>query len=141
MTIKEYLQEVELLDERIKNKQVELYQLWCLATSITSAPDKEPIQNSGVSDKVGNTVAKITALSEEINQMIDHFIDEKEKRIKLIETLDNALEYTVLHKHYIQYKTFTLIAEEMGYSYDYILEVHPKALKKLENLQNTLKNP
>lgn len=132
MTAEEYLQEVQILDEKIKNKQIELYQLWCLATSITSAPDKEPIQSGSVSDKVGNTVVKIAAMSEEINNMIDHFIDEKAKRVKLIETLQKPLDYTVLHKHYIQYKTLVAIAEEKGYSYQYIVEVHRNALKKLK---------
>ena len=63
--------------------------------------------------------------------MIDHFVDEKQKRVKLIETLKNDLEYQVCHMHYVQYKELTDIALELGYSYPWILEVHSKAINNL----------
>lgn len=130
-TIKAFLKYIQTADTRIKNKLVEVYQLRCMATSITAPTDSDAIQTSGITDRVGNVVPKIVELENEINNMIDHFVDEKQKRVKLIETLENDLEYKVCHMHYVQYKELTDIALELGYSYPWILEVHSKAINNL----------
>ena len=129
--VKAFLKYIQTADIRIQNKCVEVYQLRCLATSITAPTDAESIQTSGVKDRVGNIVPKIVQMEEEINQMVDHFIDEKKKRVNLIDLLQNDLEYQVCHMHYVQYKDLTDIAIELGYSYPWILEVHGKAINNL----------
>lgn len=140
MTAKEYLEQIKKADERIQNKSVELYQLKCLATSVTVATDKEPVATSGVSDKVGNTVIKIVELSDEINAEIDAFIELRAKCIAVIEKLENSLEYAVIHQHYVQYKTLAQIAIDKCYTHQYIIEVHKKALKNIQNILTTYKN-
>lgn len=129
--VKTFLKYIQTADTRIKNKLVEVYQLRCLATSITAPTDSDPIQTSGVTDRVGNAVPKIVELENEINNMIDHFVDEKKKRIYLIDLLQNELEYQVCHMHYVQYKDLTDVAVELGYSYPWILEIHGRALNNL----------
>lgn len=130
-SVKEYLNYMQEADIRIKNKSVEVFQLECLATSITAPTDTEAIKTSGVTDRVGNIVPKIVQAKKEISNMIAEFIDEKAKRIRLIETLENPLEYDVVHLHYVQYKKLTEVAAELGYSYAWILEVHEKSIKNL----------
>jgi hypothetical protein len=129
--VKTFLKYIQTADTRIKNKLVEVYQLRCLATSITAPTDSDPIQTSGVTDRVGNVVPKIIELENEINNMIDHFVDEKRKRVMLIETLKSDLEYQVCHMHYVQYKDLTDVAVELGYSYPWILEIHGRAINNL----------
>lgn len=129
--VKSFLRYIQTADIRIQNKLVEVYQLRCLATSITAPTDSDPIQTSGVTDRVGNIVPKIVMMEEEINQMIDQFIDEKKKRVMLIDLLQNDLEYQVCHMHYVQYKDLTDVAVELGYSYPWILEIHSRALNNL----------
>jgi hypothetical protein len=136
-SIREYLEYIEKADALIKNKCVEVYQLRCLATSITAPTDAESIQTSGVTDRVGNIVPKIVMLEKEINQMIDEFVDEKAKRINLIEKLESTVEYDVVHKHYVQYKKLTEIAIEKGYAYQSIVEIHGKALNHLSKHMET----
>lgn len=129
--VKNFLKYIKTADTRIQNKLVEVYQLRCLATSITAPTDSESIQSSGVTDRVGNIVPKIVMMEEEINKMIDHFIDEKKKRVNLIDLLQNDLEYQVCHRHYVQYRELKDIAVELGYSYAWILEIHDRATKNL----------
>lgn len=138
MTAREYLEQIKKADERIQNKSVELYQLKCLATSITAATDNEPVCTSGASDKVGNLVAKIVDLEKQTNAAIDDFVELRAKCIKVIEQIENSLEYTVLHQHYVQYKTLAQIAIDKGYSHQYIIEVHKKALINIQNILNSL---
>jgi DNA-directed RNA polymerase specialized sigma subunit len=135
---KEYLQQIINDDKRIQNKCVEVYQLRCLATSVTAPMGTEPVQTSGASDKVGNIVAKIVDLENEINDMIDRFIEDKIERIKVIEQVDDQLQYTILHKHYVQGKSFTEIAEEECYSDVWISKNHARAIEKVQKIINSI---
>lgn len=136
--VKKYLHEIKSLEKRIQNKKNELRQLWSLATSITAPTDKEPIQISGVTDKVGNGVVNMSEVEEEIKNAIVTFVYEKNQRVKLIETLENHLEYTVVYEHYVNYKKIAQIAEEINYSSDHISEIHRNAIKKLISPTNPM---
>lgn len=134
MTAEKFLQQIERADRTIDNKLSEIYRLRCLATSVTVPTDREAVQTSGVSDKVGNIVAKIVDLENEIDNLIDEYIDIRQRCIKVVEALSDPLQYTVIHKHYVQYKSFVEIAEEENYTYQWILRVHNKALKEISEI-------
>ena len=132
MTAVKFLEQIERADRTIDSKLSEIYKLRCLATSITVPTDREAVQTSGVSDKVGNIVAKIVDLENDINNLIDEYIDIRQSCIEVIESLSDPLQYTVIHKHYVQYKSFVEIAEEENYSYDGIMKAKKRALKRIE---------
>lgn len=136
MTADEFLQQIERADTMIDSKLGELYRLRCLATSVTVPTDREAIQSSGVSDKVGNIVAKIVDLENEIDGMIDGYIDTRNKCISVIEMLTNSLQYKIIHMHYVQYKKYSEIEEELNYSHTWVMEVRKEALKEIERIIN-----
>jgi DNA-directed RNA polymerase specialized sigma subunit len=141
MTIEEvrnYLRKIEYLDRLIDAKLSEVKQLRDLSVSITAVYDTTPVQTSKISDKTGEIVTRIIDLENELNTLIDTYIDEKTAVIKLIEEIkdNNGLMFSVLHKRYIEYKTLTEISEETCYSYQYIRELHTKALEKLVKMLN-----
>ena len=138
MDARTYLQQIQKDNKLIQNKCVEVYQLRCLATSVTAPMGTEPVQTSGVSDKVGNITAKIVDLECEINKMIDRFIDDKQERIKVIEQVENPLQYNILHSYYVQGKRFKEIAEEEHYSEVHINKQHQKALEKVQKTLNSI---
>lgn len=133
MDVKEYLQEIRKHDMMIQNKLVEVQQLRCLAISTSSPIGGDMVQGSRQGDRIGNIIAKIIDMENEIDDLIDEFIEVKNERISIMEKLP-ALQYQVLHKHYVQYKSLVMIAEEGSYSYQYIVETHGKALRTYENL-------
>jgi hypothetical protein len=132
MTADEFLKQIERADKVISNKLYEVQRLRVLAVSTTVPTDREAVQTSGVSDKVGNIVAKIIDLENEINELIDEYVDLQRLCIGVIESVRNPVQYTVLHKHYVQYKSFAEIAEEEHYSYDGIMKVKRKALEQVD---------
>lgn len=133
MTADEFLQQIEVYDSLVDAKIGERDKLWELATKITVPTDKEAIQTSGVSDKVGNIAAKLADIDRELNEIIDEYIDIKNECISFIEKLaDKPIEYRVIHKHYVQYKTFVEIEQEEGYSYQGIMKIKERALKRIE---------
>lgn len=133
MTADEFLQQIEMYDSLVDAKISERDKLWELATKITVPTDKEAIQTSGASDKVGNIAAKLADIDRELNEIIDEYIDIKVECISLIEKLaDRPIEYRVIHKHYVQYKTFVEIEQEEGYSYQGIMKIKERALNRIE---------
>ena len=129
-----YLQLIKKMDVRIQSKLVELYQLRCLATNITAQTGTEPVQTSGVSDRVGNIAGKIVDLEKEIDDMIFQFIRDKQERISVIEQVDDTLLFSILHKHYVQYKKIKTIAEEEHYTEVHISNKHKEALDRVQEI-------
>lgn len=140
---KEYLKKIKELETVIHNKQIELQQLNTLATSITAPTDREAVQTSNISDKVGNCAALIADLKAEIIKDITTYLVEKSNRIKVIECvrLQNCLQYDLLFKHYVEYKELVNVAPELRLSYPYVLELHQEALKKVAKILKNQQNP
>lgn len=131
MTVKEYLQYIEILDIFIASKKRERNEVLQDATSISSALGKDGAGTGGVSDRVGNYVFKLCAIDDEL----DRLVKDRENRINLIKSLDRPLEVKVLYKKYVEYSIYpslSVIADEMGYTYEHIRTTHSSALKKLK---------
>lgn len=138
MTADEFLRQIKTYDTLIDCKCAELQSLYDLVTRITSTTDKEVVQTSGANDKVGMTVAKIVDLQNEINEVVDEYVDIKRYCISVIEMLrDRPLRYSILHMHFVQYKGYTEIAAETNYSYKWIMDEKKAALRQVERIINS----
>ena len=137
------MQEIKTYETAIHNKQIELKQVEELATSITVPTDREAVQTSGVSDKVGNCATRIADLIDEIEAVINKYLDEKSKRIKVIDAVlfQNVTQYDLLFRHYVEYKDLVDVAPELKLSYPYVLELHQEALKKVAKILKNQKKP
>ncbi|MBQ5905911.1 MAG: hypothetical protein IIW88_08590 [Clostridia bacterium] len=142
MNADEFLSQIQKYDTLIDNKLSERQKLWCLATKITVPTDREVVQTSGISDKVGNIAAKLVDLENEIDSIIDEYIDIQRECIGVIDRLaDVPLQYIIIHKHYVQGKAFTEIEKEEHYSYPWIIKQRDKALRRVEEiLQEKMQN-
>lgn len=135
MNAKEYLNQLKLLDIRIKQKIEELESLKSTAASLSSVDyTKDPVQTSrsGEAPYV-QTVNKMIDLSMEINREIDIFADKKHQIIGQIQGLLDADEVDLLYRRYIQYLTFEKIADKMNYSMRHIFTIHRSALHHFED--------
>lgn len=131
---KEYLQKMRMYDARIESKLLEVQQLKAMITKITPTLKDDVVSSSGNQDKLGDAVAKIVDLENEINKDIDCYIDLKREVKAKLEKLTNPNYYKVLEKRYVQYHTFERIATEMHYSYRNITKLHGRALQAFEKL-------
>jgi hypothetical protein len=130
----EWLEQVRKLDILIDAKLEERARLYEIATKITpNLSDDMPHAQGGVSDPVGDSVVKLIILCNEINTLIDRYVDYKNCVLKVLESLPEK-EYAVLHKHYIQYKTWEKVAEELDCSRMQVWRITQKALKNLESV-------
>nr|DAG54924.1 MAG TPA: Protein of unknown function (DUF1492) [Caudoviricetes sp.] len=135
MTTRQYLNQIEKYDNLIHNKIIEEEQLNILSMSVKSAPIGEKVQTSSKQDPMGDMVAKIIDLREEISKMATDFLEQKQEIIRTIEKVEDPILYDVLFKRYVEYKTLLSIADELGYSEVTIKRLHLKAIKAIKNIK------
>lgn len=132
MTTKEYLGQIIRLDANINNKLSELTQAKELACSISAISYEERVQTTPNFDKIGTALCKIEKMQEEINRLVDRYVDKKTQIVEQIETMENDMHYKVLFKRYVEGKTFEKIAIETTYSFRQIIRIHGRALQGFE---------
>ena len=93
MTATQYLRQIENYDNRIKNKLIEEEQLSSLSTSVSAIPVGEKVQTSVKRDPMGDMVAKIFDLREEISKMISEFLQKKQEIVRTIEHAVGVFSY------------------------------------------------
>lgn len=137
---KEYLRQVKLLDVQIDSRLRDLYHLKDMVYKITATLSTVPSSGSGSLDRLGDSVAKIVDLQDEINRDVDRFVDLKKEIMALTEGLTDADQISVLHKRYFEYKTWEQIACEMHMCYRNVCYIHGKALLAVAELMKGKEN-
>lgn len=104
MTAKDYLQRIKKIDTLIKNKAIEIRQAEAIG--------------------VDSTVVRASVRELQV------------ERASIIDTIQvlKEEEYDVLHKRYVQGKTFCEIADERDITYSNATTIHGRALKNLERI-------
>lgn len=128
-----WLESVKKLDELIEAKTAERDKLWAMATNMTANSDGMPHAKGGVSDPVGNGAVKLRMIADEINGLIDTYIDRKQQITNALEKLPPN-EYGALHRYYIQYMTWEDVAQDMNKSTMQIWRYRKKGLKILSDV-------
>ncbi len=148
MNAYDFLEQVKNADAMIDAKQAEERELWTLATSVTQVNDGMP-HAPGVSDKVGNIVAKIIEAQKRTNEQIDRYIDIRNDVIRHIEMLPPK-QRIVLHWLYVRkresrkenqswYYTRREVAENLGCSEQNVYNTRKRAVKNLQKILDSEK--
>ena len=137
MTVKEYLNQVRMLDIKIKNELEELNHLRELSTSLGGFSFEEKVQTSkATGDTIGIAVGKIIDLQRKINNDIVKLKKTRNKILDDIEKVEDINCYDLLYKRYVLYKTREEIAVDMNYSIRKIYYLHGEALKKIQAIKS-----
>lgn len=134
MKTETYLDLVRRLNVLIDNEQLEKENLFTIATKTTQDDDGMP-HAPGVSDKVGNISVKILMKEQEIDHMIDTFVDLREEIKAQIRTLPTD-ECDVLYKYYVLNWTLAKISDERIQSIDWIKKLKWRGISKIKVLQS-----
>lgn len=132
MTTKEYLGQISRLDRMIKNKLTELSQLKELSCGLSGISTEERVQTTPNHDKIGTAYCKIEEMEENLDKLIDEYVDMKNIIIKQIDSIEDEIYYDILFSRYIEKKTFEEIATDMHYSFRNTTRLHGKALRAFE---------
>ncbi|MFI3236799.1 MAG: DUF1492 domain-containing protein [Lachnospiraceae bacterium] len=138
MKSKGQLEQIEVLNEIINEKLLQVSELKQLACSLGSIDySAVRVQSSPSVGGKTNIVAKYVDLELEINQDIDDYVDKKNEIIKQIHKLQNVEHIKLLHDKYVQFKTFEEIAVDMRYSIRQIYRIHGSALQEFSKITNS----
>lgn len=132
METKEYLQQIGRYDRLINNKLVELAQYRSMACSVSAVKNDERVQSSPSYDTMDKIVSKIEQMENEIDMLVDRYIDNKRIIISQIDSMSDEMTYQILFSRYVEQKTFEKMAIEMNYCYKQIIRRHDKALQEFE---------
>lgn len=132
METKEYLQQIGRYDRLINNKLVELAQYKSMACSVSAVKNDERVQSSPSYDTMDKIVSKIEQMEDEIDMLVDRYIDNKRIIISQIDSMSDEMTYQILFSRYVEQKTFEKMAIEMNYCYKQIIRRHGKALQEFE---------
>ena len=137
---KEFLLQVKKLDTMINNMQDELVRLNGMTTKVTASWSSEAVAGSGSQDKLGDTIAKIIDLQNEINKNIDRLIDKKREVSAVIDRVQSARQIRVLYLRYFDHQTWESIAYNMGLSYQGVCKIHGRALESVKKVLEKAKS-
>ena len=134
MTKEQYLELIRKLNTLINNELLEKENIATLATKTTQVIDDMP-HAPGVSDKVGNLSVKLLLKQQEINHIIDIYVDLKDEIISQIRVLPTD-ECDVLYKYYVLGQGLFDIAEERDQSIDWIKKLKWKGISKIRVMES-----
>ena len=134
MTKEHYLELIQKLDLLIDDEVHELEVLHTLGTKTTQENDGMP-HAIGISDKVGNSAVKILMKQEEINHLIDVFVDLREEIRSQIKKLP-VKEYRVVYDYYVKNIGLFDIADNMNMSVDWIKKLKNRGVSKIEVIES-----
>ena len=132
MNVREWLEGLKRLDELIDAKIAEKERVRALMVNTVGSLDEMP-HAPGITDKVGNLTVKLITLEEELDALIDKYVDDKAEIVNAIEQLPDR-EFGVLHRYYIRRMTLEQAAEDMGYCTMQIWRIKENGLNILQDV-------
>lgn len=134
MTAKEYLKEVKRKDDQISRKQEDYESLRSTLMSKGIDYTSTKVNGGGDSDRMSNILGRLQEMEDDINQMIDDFIDFKLVIQSQINALPIASHVALLKYVYVEYGKLHEFAQKYNYDYAYIVNMHGKALVKFSRM-------
>ena len=137
MTVKEYLNQGYLLEQRIHLSQLELEQLRELATTVSAVGFEEHYNATRNTDApFEKTLMKIMKMEEEERQMLEKLLDFKKELKSIISGIENKDERLVMYYRYCCSMRWTDIADKLGWDARTIKRWHNKAIAKISIPEN-----
>ena len=89
-------------------------------------PDK--VQTSGPKDTLGETIAKIMSLEDDINTRIDELVKQKADAMRRIQNVPDQDQQNILIARYVNGEKWEKIAVDLNFSIAQIYRIHGAAL-------------
>lgn len=132
MSPKEYLSQVILLDEKIEANLEMLERLKSRVFSVGSQIKTDTRVDGGYRRNFTDSIDRMVDVERDINNLIDEYVDLKNKITREINQMTNNTYSLILIKRYILNKPLIEIARETHYSYGTMRNMHGQALKDFE---------
>lgn len=132
MTTKEYLWQISDIERKIRIKKSEIENLRELSYSPSIKMDGERVQTSSDQDPLARTVIKILQEEERLQEMIDKYLEVRNKISSQIESLDNRMHADILYGVYVANISLRGLENIVNYSKRSLIRHHGYAMKEFE---------
>lgn len=126
--------QVRRIDIQINNKLEELAKYEALAQKITTTLQQDASFGSGNQDKLGDAVAKITDLENEIRSEIDALRNRRRAISEIIERVPDDCQMDILQQHYLLHKSLKKVAGEMHMTVRNVRYIHGSACQAVADI-------
>lgn len=135
MSAKEYLQQLYRVDTIISQKVSEKEEIRKVIKntahcdiSLKNEYAGNTCSESGHEEKID----RLIALEDDIDKMLDGFVNLKHKIICQIHDLNNANHIKVLYRRYVKFEKFEQIAVDLNFSIRNVYVIHGQALQEFQ---------
>lgn len=132
MKARDYLEQLEVIEERIQSIQFDIMQLKERALFVTPAYAGDRVQSSGDLQRTASVIDRWVDKEQDMNAEIDRLIDKRLEISGMIRRLKEPNEIGVLQKLYIERKSYEEIAEVYNRSVSWAKSIHGWALLNLQ---------
>lgn len=138
MDTKQYLSQIGIYDQTIKDKKSELLQYRIYAYGLSAISNEERVQSSPTFDKMTNKIIKIMEMESQIDDLSDESEDLKKEILKTIGMLKSITHRKILFKKYFENKSIYSIAKELKMTDRGCKKAHKKALQEFEKIKHNI---
>lgn len=135
MDAKEYLDGYRVMQARFNVLQAEINHLRAEAESVSINLDGMP-KGGQTNDKTARLAVQIADMETTLQNEMGGLWSKRMKIISQLGELKNHKHQTLLHKRYIECKTWETIAYEMDLSWRHTYRLHGSALSEFETILN-----
>lgn len=140
MTTYDYLNQSRKLYDKIERKKQEIAEYHDTIQRIKAITNEERVQSSPMPDKIGSSIAKLIEMENEVDKIVEKYIDTTEKIARQIDDLPNEQQSKVLYYYFIKRLSVEQIenqkdfAKGNGISRGHIYKLRREGIKNFENM-------
>ena len=139
MTVKEYLRQAYLLDQRIKSDTMEYEELRMMSQTISSPGFEEHYNATKNTDApYVRTLTKMMEMEDKLMEEVSQLLALKEQIREVVSQIDNVEYQMVLKLRYIHNMTWSAIAEELLADIRTVQRWHDKAVARVKLPENAI---
>ena len=135
MESKEYLESYRRIAERLKVLMAEIERLRAEAESVSLNLDGMP-HGKGKDDKTARLAIQLAEMETKLQGELSTLWSKRMEIINLLGKMQKRKHRTLLHKRYIECKSWEVIAYEMGISWRHCYRLHGSALNEFNDIMN-----
>lgn len=120
MTTYDYLNQSRKLYDKIERKKQEIAEYHDTIQRIKAITNEERVQSSPMPDKIGSSIAKLIEMENEVDKIVEKYIDTTEKIARQIDDLPNEQQSKVLYYYFIKRLSVEQINDELQLSVRHI---------------------
>ena len=140
MNAKEYLSQAYRMNEKIRSMQDQIDSYRELLTSIHVRLGDEPVKHTRNEEIMHDTIMKIVAEEEKLNQQIDALVDKKREIAAVISRVRDDDLRLILEKRYLLFQTHEEIADDMKYAEKSITRKLREAISVVQGILDGIEN-